>query len=140
MGDTFFADIPGVVPYHYGPIAAIAKGTSLEQPVFRAPYKGHIMKAVVIPRATVLGAATHNFALEMQNKGQDGTGTTKVTAVKTFAAGTNLTAHDEFDLAASGTSKTIEAGDVISLSKTENGNGSGTPILGVYIEYRAFSG
>lgn len=91
------------------------------------------------PAAVVTGAATNNFALAVQNKGQAGVGTTAVTATKTYASGTDSVAHDAEELTLSTTAANLKlvAGDVLVLVRTVNGTGIAMPdgLCEVHFQY-----
>lgn len=93
-----------------------------------------------IPQAAVTGAATDNFALGVINAALDGTGTTAVTTVKTYASGTNSVALDieAFTLSATAANLDIDEGEVLALDRTVNGTGLAMPegIIEVEFEFR----
>src|SRR4051794_30813377 len=105
-----------------------AQGTAAttgSTPVGEAQANGNVTSASLTFNAAMTGAATNNRAFTVQNKSQDGTGTTAVATV-TFAAGTNAAANDEFALTLGGTT-TVAEGDILALMETVNGTGMTHP-------------
>ncbi len=104
-------------------------GTADTWPVFKAAAPVKITGVSWVPAAAVTGAATNNFALAVQNKGQAGAGTTAVTATKTYALATDGVAHDAEELTLSTTDADLKmvAGDVLVLVRTVNGTGLAMP-------------
>ena len=88
-----------------------------------------IVEAGFAPISAVTGAATNNMALQFKNKGADGTGTTGITAVRTYASGVNILAHDKdvLVLATTVADRQVPDGAVVTLDKTENGTGLALP-------------
>lgn len=114
-------------------------GTADIWPVFKAPGDITITAVTWIPAAAVTGAATHNSALALQNRGgTDGTGTTAITATKTYDNGVNSVAFDAEALTLSGTAANLNCaeGDVVALVRTINGNGLASPDGLLEVEYK----
>lgn len=88
-----------------------------------------ITEAGFAPISAVTGAVTNNMALQFKNKGADGTGTTGITAVKTYDNGVDIAAHDKdtLVLATTVTDREVPDGAVVTLDKTENGTGLALP-------------
>ncbi len=102
-------------------------------PVWRAPFNAVIVAARWIPAAAVTGVATNNFALTVNNKTTVGA----VTAVKTYAAGTNSVASTPESLTLStAAGVNVNTGDVIALDRTVNGTGLASPTGVVELTYR----
>ena len=82
-----------------------------------------------IPDETITGAATNNLTLQFQNKGILGTGTTGITAIKTYASGTNANkfVEDALTLSTTVADLLVVDGAVISLNKANNGTGLALP-------------
>jgi hypothetical protein len=131
-------DIPGNhTVRQYVPGQATA-GTPDTFPIFVAPGKITVTGVRWVPAANVTGAATNNFALAVQNRGQDGSGTTAVTTTKTYDNGVNGVAHDSenFTLSATAANLNAVANDVISLIRTVNGTGLAMPDGAVEVDFR----
>lgn len=131
-------DLPGNhTVRQYVPGQATA-GTVDSFPIFVAPGKITITAVRWIPAAAVTGAVTNNFALQLQNRGQAGAGTTGVTAVKTYDNAINSVAHASESLALSGTAANLNAvaNDVLALIRTVNGTGIAMPDGAVEIDFR----
>lgn len=88
-----------------------------------------VTQASFIPEDALTGAATNNLTLQFRNKGLVGTGTTGITAIKTYASGTDIAAFDEDALVLSTTLTELDvaAGEVVALNKAENGTGLTLP-------------
>ncbi len=82
-----------------------------------------------LPETAVTGAATNNMALQARNKGTAGTGTTGITAVKTYASGVDIAAfvEDALVLATTLTDRDVDINETVALDKTENGTGLALP-------------
>lgn len=107
-------------------------GTADDWPVFYAFRQATIHSVRWVPQAAVTGAATNNFALEVRNRGTDGTGTTQL-GIVTFASGTNAVAYDALDVVTS--DKNVDAGGVVEARKVINGTGLAMPDGCLVIEY-----
>jgi len=114
-------------------ITAVAAGSTTEVPVFAAPFKCKITKCSIIPKSAITGADTNNMVLKFVNKGGSGSGTAAICSV-TFAAGTDVSAFDEYDMG-SLSNNILNKGDVVSFAKAENGTGMDMPDLIAKIEY-----
>lgn len=115
-------------------------GTPNVWSVGKAPFRCKVVGVSWIPQAAVTGAATNNFALAAQNRGAAGTGTTALTATKTYDNGVNSVAHDEEALTLSATAADllVAEGDVLALVRTVNGTGLAGPAgtVEIYIQAR----
>lgn len=122
----------------YGAQATAA--TTDSWPILRAQHRIKVVGARVIPAADVTGANTNNFALAVQNKGDDGEGSTAVTATKTYASGTDSNAHEPEELTLSTTDDNlvVAAGDELALVRTVNGDGLASPDGVVEIDYQFY--
>lgn len=118
-------------------VSGAAAGTAKAQPVLVADQDITISKVRWLPQAAVTGAATNNFALGVVDKAADGSGTTAVTAVKTYASGTDSVANAPETLTLSTTDANLDiaAGAALVLDKTENGTGLEQPEGVVVVEY-----
>lgn len=108
-------------------------------PVFVADQDVTVESVRWVPAADVTGADTNNFALQLVNKGTDGTGTDGVTTVKTYASGTDSTADVPETLTLHGTAANLDVdeGEVVSLVRTVNGTGLAQPDGVVEVTYQA---
>lgn len=81
------------------------------------------------PATVVTGAATNNMALQFKSKTTAGAAGANITAVRTYASGTNIAVFDTDNLVLSTTEADlqVDAGEVITLDKTENGTGLALP-------------
>lgn len=118
-------------------IAAISGSTTAIWALPPIGVKAKITGVNFIPDVDVTGAATNNFALGLQNRGTDGDGTTAVTAVTTFASGTDAAAHAKLALTLSGTAANLLVGasDVLALVRTVNASGLANPTGVVEVLY-----
>ena len=114
-------------------IPAIDQGTEDEIPVFVAPVDCTITKVGFVPEDNITGADNDYFTLGFVNKGDDGSGTDSI-ASKDYTSGNDVTAFDFEDLGTVSNAD-LSAGDVVSFSKTETGNGMATPRLLAVIVY-----
>jgi len=114
-------------------VSSVGAGNSTEVPVFCAPVRCWIKKVSIIPKSAITGAATNNMVLTFKNKGSAGSGTDAIASV-TFSNGVNVSAFDEKDFGAV-SHNYLNAGDVVSLAKSENGSGMDMPDLIVKIEF-----
>jgi len=113
-------------------------GTADDWPIFEASASPVLIKRIgLIFAAAITGAATHNFALQVLNKGGAGAGSTAVTDVLTFGSGTDAVAYDAKELVLSATEANLALakGDVLALVRTINGNGLAQPDCMVVVEY-----
>jgi hypothetical protein len=113
-------------------------GTVDSWPLFAAPDDLEVAAVRWIPAAAVTGVNTNNFALAVQNKGVAGSGTTAVTATKTYASGTDSVANVAETLALSGTAANllVAAGEVLALVRTVNASGLAQPDGVLEVDYR----
>lgn len=107
-------------------------GTAIDRPIFYAPRETTIHAVRWLPQAAVTGVATNNFALEVRNRGTDGTGTTQL-GIVTFAAGTNAVAYDALDVVTS--DKVVGDGAIVETRKVVNGTGLAMPAGALVVEY-----
>lgn len=130
-------DMPGDQPIPcYFPGNSTA-GSPKEAAGFRAPFRGVITAVEFIPSATVTGAATNNFTLNVRNRQAGGAGTL-VPATITFGNGTNATAQIATSLTLGNAANTaVAAGDVITIEKAVNGTGLACPDGAVIVHFQA---
>lgn len=130
-------DVPGV---HVMRSRVPAEGTAGSDDTWvlgRLPSNAQVSTVRWIPDAAVTGANTNNFQLQVINKGAAGSGTTTVTAAKTYASGTNSTAYVAESLTLSSTAADLlaNAGDILTLVRTHNSSGLASPAGVVEIGY-----
>ena len=113
-------------------------GTSNVWSVLRAREAAVVTGVYWIPDAAVTGDNSDNFTLAVRNEGSDGTGTTAVTATKTYATGTDSVAQVAEALTVSGTAAdvAVAAGDVLSLVRATTGSGLASPAGQLEIHYQ----
>jgi len=130
-------DIPGI-HQESARIPAVATASDVgEWVIFRAPFNCRVKGLSFVPDAAVTGQASHNFTLDVQNKGTAGTGTTSLVTTITYGSGTDAVAFDETAFTLSTTDATIRmsAGEVLTLKRTKTGNGLAAPALLAVVRY-----
>lgn len=119
-------DIPGRhVHYAFHPGAAAATATSSEI-IFEAMNRCRIKRVAFIASATITGQITDYFALDIVNRGTDGTGSGTIATAITFSSAPIVaTAGDalEFTLSTTDATITLAAGSVLAVLRTKTGNG-----------------
>lgn len=118
--------LPGTVGVQ-GHIETIATGTANEVLVWRnnTGAKVKITKAAFTPDEAVTGAATNNFSLQFKSKLAAGGANKNITAVRTYASGTDIAQFAEDSLVLSTTAADLEVddGEAVTLDKAINGSG-----------------
>ena len=133
--------LPGVESVSVA-IPAIALGTDGEQVVWtnKTGATVRITAVTYTPEAAVTGNTTNNLTLQLRNKGTAGSGTTAVTAVKTYATGTDLTAFvpDALVISTTAVDRDIDVDETVALNKVETGSGLILPegVVTLEFEYR----
>ncbi len=121
-------------------IPSIALGTSGEQVVWTNKLGATVRITAVTytPEAAVTGNTTNNLTLQLRNKGLLGSSTTAVTAVKTYATGTDLTAFlaDALVISTTAANLDIDVNETVALNKAETGSGLILPEGVVTLEYQ----
>lgn len=109
-------------------VAPAAAGVAQNTVIGDAPFDATVSAVSYEPDATITGVVTNNRVFNLINRGQDGLGAVVVATI-TFAAGTNIAAADEGNVALSGTpaNLNVNAGDVLSLQEAINGTGLANP-------------
>lgn len=98
-----------------------------EFPLMVVPFRGVVRRCRFIPKATVTGVATNNFAVTVRNRGNAGAGATNVASL-TYANGTNTSAFASSDVTlAAAANLEVQAGDVLTSEKLVNGTGLAMP-------------
>lgn len=108
-----------------------------EFPGVVAPFKGVVTKVTFVPKATVTGVVTNNFAITVRNRGAAGAGTTNVASL-TYGNGTNTTAFAPGDVTLNATAANlaVSKGDVLTVEKLVNGTGLAMPAGQVVVEIK----
>lgn len=115
-------------------IPAIAKGTSDEIPVFKAPAKCQLTKCGIVPEDAITGADTNYFTLYFYDKDSGGASSNNIVS-KAFTAGVNVTNFDFCDFGTLSAHKGLASGDVVSFAKSETGSGMAMSRLLAVLEY-----
>jgi hypothetical protein len=94
-----------------------------------APFDGTLTEAAIIPLAALTAADTNFRTFTLQNRGQTGVGTTVMATLNTDVAGGNWVAHDQKNMALSGTAANLQfsVGDVLAIIETVGGTGATHP-------------
>lgn len=126
----------GAVTARQTKVIAVGAGADATVAVAKAPFAGTVSLASYMPDATITGAATNNRTLTIQNRLQDGTGTTSV-ATLSMGNGTNIAAYDEGALTLSGTpaNLAVASGDVLAFASVHIGTGIADPGGLVLVEF-----
>ncbi len=108
--------------------AAVATGSTLSNPIARAPFAGTVSSVTFTPVAAITGANTNTRRVELINRGQAGAGSTVIATLQ-FDSGVNGVAFDEKTITLSGTpaNLAVAAGDVLEWKSTAVGTGLADP-------------
>ncbi len=121
-------------------VPTVALGSDDEQVIWtnKTGATVRITAVTVTPETAVTGNTTNNLILQLRNKGVLGTGTTGVTAAKTYATGVDLTAFvpDALVIAATAADRDIDVNESVALNKTETGSGLALPEGVVTLEFQ----
>jgi hypothetical protein len=121
-------------------VLTLANGTADEVAVWRNDSGAAVNVTGVryTPDTAVTGDATNNFALQLKSKTAAGAAAHNVTAVKTYAAGVDMTqwVADALVLSTTAADLRVEDGEVLTLDKTENGTGLTLPEGVVEVDYQ----
>ena len=103
----------------------------------RSGAKMGILSVQYTPDTAVTGNTTNTLKLQVRNKGTAGSGTTGVTAIKTYATGTDLTAFkgDALVMSSTDADTKLDIDETLSLNKTEAGTGLALPAGQVTITF-----
>lgn len=109
-------------------VAALATNVDGVTIIGKAPFAGSISAASFTPNAAITGQNTNTRRVAIENRGDDGTGTTEIAAVQ-FNSGVNGVAFDEKPLTLSAVEGATEvaAGDVLVFNSTTPGSGLADP-------------
>lgn len=94
--------------------AAVAANADLETKVGEAPFAATVTRVGYVPASTITGANTDSRTLQLFNRGQDGSGTTKI-AELAMVSGVNAAADDEkaITVITAAAANAVAAGDVL---------------------------
>lgn len=108
--------------------AAIATNVDGVTIIGKAPFDGTISAASFIPNAAITGQNTNTRRVAIENRGDDGTGTTEAAAIQ-FNSGVNGVAFDEKSLTLSAVegATDVAAGDILVFNSTSPGSGLADP-------------
>lgn len=117
FSETFTATVP-----------AAAAGAAAAAVICAAPFAGVVTSVQYIPVGGITGHDTNTRTVSVVNKGQSGSGTTKI-AELAFVASTNATANDATTVPLSGTAANlvVAAGDVVSWASAFAASGTADP-------------
>ena len=114
-------------------VGSVAAGSTTDVPIWAAPFRCKVKACYIVPQSAITGAATNNMAINIINKGSDGTGSNNIASL-TFSNGVNASAYVRKSLGDVSNNE-LKEGEVIGFSKTENGTGMAMPDLVVVIEH-----
>jgi hypothetical protein len=116
-------------------IAQGTAGTDESVEVGEVQYDATVTEVSIIPNAALTADATNNRTFTLQNRLQDGTGTTVVATLVTDVAGGNWVAHDEklMTLTATVANRNVAAGDVLTMVETHGGSGVAHPEMQIVV-------
>lgn len=109
-------------------IGALTAATTADRAVDVAPFVGTVASVTFTPDAAITGATATKRTITLENRGQDGTGTT-VIATLDLITGVNPAKHDEYAFTLSGTAANLNvaAGDVIAVKEAVTSTGTANP-------------
>lgn len=113
--------------------ATLAADATKAWPVFLASQDVQVVGAYHVPQATITGADTNSFNLNLINAGKNGAGTTEVGHVD-YTSGTDAVAFGAVSLGV--TPFTLAAGAVLTAQREKVGTGLAMPEGVVVIVYR----
>jgi len=121
-------------------VLATANTDDATQEVFENQ-SGAAVKVTAIgfkPDVAVTGAATNNFILQFLTRLATGLAAHSLTAIKTYASGTDIAVHvlDQLVLSTTAADLIVEDGEKIVFAKTENGTGLTCPAGTCVVEYQ----
>lgn len=105
----------------------IAAGTA-DAAIAEAPFAGTLAAATFTPDAAITGATATKRTLTIENRGQDGSGTT-VMATLDLVTGVNPAKHDEtaFTLSVVANATNVAQGDIIVCKEAVTSTGTANP-------------
>lgn len=115
-------------------LSALAADATAEWPIFVAEVRARLLRVSIVAAATITGANTNTFHLNVLNKALVGVGTTEI-GNRDFVSGTNSTGFQRYDIVAETAGKTMEAGEVLTLQREKIGTGMAMPQLLTIVTY-----
>lgn len=108
-------------------VSQIAAGTA-DASIGEAEAPGTVTAVTFAPDANITGATATKRTITLENRGQDGTGTT-VVATLDLITGVNPVKHDEYAFTLSGTpaNLAVAAGDVLVVKEAVTSTGTANP-------------
>ena len=105
----------------------IAAGTA-DAAIGEAPFAGTVSAVTFTPDAAITGATATKRTMTLENRGQDGSGTT-VIATLDFITGVNGVKHDEsaFTLSVVANALNVVQGDILALKEAVTSSGTVNP-------------
>lgn len=105
----------------------IAAGTA-DAAIGEAPFAGTVSAVTFTPDAAITGATATKRTLTLENRGQDGSGTT-VIATLDLITGVNPPKHDEtaFTLSVVANATNVAQGDILVLKEAVTSTGTANP-------------
>jgi hypothetical protein len=130
-----FQDLSGV-KYQFHNVQQHAAGDATQDHlIFRCAttVPCRVRKVTIVPGASITGAATNNFNLNVKSWTAAGSATER--ANRDYASGTNETAMVSRDLYAPAAPLSIEVGGHVTLERELVGTGLASPNIGVMVEW-----
>jgi hypothetical protein len=137
MGNTNFADIRGPLVARANIQSHAAGDATADHPIYRAPFACRIRKVTIVPAATITGAATNNFNLNLKSWTDAATPVATERANRDYGSGTNEVAMKARDLYAPATPLALAEGEYLSIERELVGTGLASPNIGVEVEYES---
>lgn len=108
-------------------IAQAASGTA-DAVIGEAAAPGTVTTVTFTPDANITGATATKRTITLENRGQDGSGTT-VVATLDLITGVNPVKHDEYAFTLSGTAANLNvvAGDILAVKEAVTSTGTANP-------------
>lgn len=134
---TDYSPITTTIPAS-GPVAAAAAAADASGRYVKAPFAGKVTGVRVITAAAITGANTDSRTIQVFNRGQAGSGTTKV-AEKAFVSGTDAAADDEttITLTATAADLVVAEGDILEfVSLHVGGTGLAGPEFSGMVDFQ----
>lgn len=114
-------------------VAAVATNADAVTILGKAPFAGSVSAVGFVPNAAITGQNTNTRRIAIENRGDDGLGSTEMAALQ-FNSGVNGVAFDEKAVTLSAVANAVDfvAGDVLVVNSTSPGSGLADP-GGLYI-------
>jgi hypothetical protein len=116
------------VQSHRARLIAQTAATTANAAITEAPYDATVTGVTFAPDAAITGASSTKRTITLENRGQDGTGTTVIGTLD-LTTGTNPAAFDEFafTLHATAANRLVAADDVIAVKEAVTSTGTANP-------------